>query len=86
MRGGERKEVRARMGLEWHDRHRDRYGRFTANNPSAPIQIHIRITQAQAEKLRAAALEAQQSLRSYCTAAILARMTAEGQIIEAGQT
>ena len=67
------------MGLEWHDRHRDKYGRFAPNRPPAPVQIHIRLTERQAERLHTAALEARQSLRTYCTRAVLARMAAEGQ-------
>ena len=74
------------MGLEWHDRHRDKYGRFAAVRPSAPVQVHIRLTVKQGEALHAAALAAHESIKGYCARAVLARMAAEGMEIPEGKT
>lgn len=68
------------MGLEWHDRRRDQYGRFAANRPPTPIQLHIRITEAKAELVRRAALAARLDMGRYVAAAIDARLTADGYL------
>lgn len=68
------------MGLEWHDRRRDKYGRFAADRVPALVQVHIRLTAKQADALRAAALAARESIKGYACKAVLARMAAEGQL------
>ena len=68
------------MGLEWHDRRRDKYGRFAAVTPPAPIQLHIRITETRAELVRRAALAARQDMGRYVATAIDARLTVDGYL------
>ena len=66
------------MGMEWHDRPRDRYGRFAQRRPPEPVQLHIRMTQARADLVHRAALAARQSLGGYVAGAIDQRLTADG--------
>lgn len=68
------------MGLEWHNRHRDKYGRFAPDNPAHVMQIHIRLTARQGEQLRLAAIAAHESMRTYASRALLARMKADGAL------
>lgn len=72
------------MGFEWHDRHRDQYGRFAAINPAMPVQIHIRMTAARAEAVRAAALAAHQDMGRYVADAIDARLLKDGHLTVSG--
>lgn len=68
------------MGLEWHDRPRDKYGRFAQRRPPEPVQLHIRMTEARAGLVRRAALAARQSLGGYVAGAVDQRLTADGYI------
>ena len=68
------------VGLEWHDRHRDKYGRFAADRVPALVQVHIRLTDKQARALRRAANEARETVKGYAARAVLARMAAEGKL------
>jgi hypothetical protein len=73
------------MGMEWHDRKRDKYGRFAMRRPPEPVQLHVRMTEARAKLVRRAALAARQSLGAYVAAAVDQRLTADGYIdIETG--
>ncbi len=68
------------MGMEWHDRRRDRYGRFAMRRPPEPVQLHVRMTEARADLVRRAALAAHQSIGAYVAAAVDQRLTADGYL------
>jgi uncharacterized protein (DUF1778 family) len=68
------------MGMEWHDRKRDRYGRFAMRRPPEPVQLHVRMTEARADLVRRAALAARQSLGGYVAGAVDERLTADGYL------
>ena len=68
------------MGMEWHDRRRDRYGRFAMRRPPEPVQLHVRMTEARADLVRRAALAAHVSMGRYVAAAVDQRLTADGYL------
>ena len=68
------------MGMEWHDRKRDKYGRFAMRRPPEPVQLHVRMTEARADLVHRAALAARQSLGGYVAGAIDERLTADGYL------
>lgn len=68
------------MGMEWHDRQRDRYGRFAMRRPPEPVQLHVRMTEARADLVRQAALAAHVSMGHYVAAAVDQRLTADGYL------
>lgn len=51
------------MAWEWHDRERDRYGRFAARHKRQ--QLHLRLTPEQIELIRAAARAAAMEISAY---------------------
>lgn len=65
------------MGFEYHERRRDRFGRFAGYEHPARYQIHIRLTEKQSEALHRAALAVPCDLRQYCLKAIRDRMKNE---------
>ena len=66
--------------MEWHERRRDKYGRFAAITPAMPVQLHVRMTEARAALVRKAALDAKQDVGRYVAAAVDARLTADGYL------
>ena len=68
------------MGMEWHERRRDKYGRFAVRRPPEPVQLHVRMIEARADLVRRAALAARQSIGAYVAAAVDQRLTADGYI------
>ena len=70
------------MGMEWHERRRDKYGRFMVIEPAAPVQLHIRTTEARAALVRRAALAAKMDVGRYVAKAIDARLTADGYLTD----
>ena len=51
------------MGWEYHERTRDRFGRFAAR--AGKEQLHLRLTPHQTEKIRNAARAAQMEISQY---------------------
>ena len=70
----------AGLRAEWHDRRRDRFGRFAPCQPAEPVQIHVRLSERRAERVRRAALAAQMSLGRYVARAIDARLRLDGYL------
>ena len=51
------------MGWEWHDRERDRYGRFATRHKRE--QLHLRLTPEQCALIRNAARAARMEVSAY---------------------
>jgi predicted HicB family RNase H-like nuclease len=72
--------------MEWHDRKRDKYGRFAMRRPPEPVQFHVRMTEARADLIRRAALAAHISMGHYVAAAVDQRLTADGYLSDEAAT
>ena len=59
------------MGYEYHNRRRNRYGKFDFTHHTC--QIHVYCTANEIRTIRAAALEAAEDLSEYCRNAALER-------------
>ena len=62
------------MGWEYHDRRRDKYGRFSRGRRTA--QLHLYCTPRQAEAIRVAALASAQDVSCFCITAIMKQVEA----------
>lgn len=60
------------MGWEWHNRHRDRQGRFVCAGIDA--QLHVRCTEDQLARIRARACARQQTVSAYVLSLVRAEM------------
>ena len=60
------------MGWEWHNRHRDRQGRFICSGVAA--QLHVRCTEEQLARIRARACARQQTVSAYVLSLVRAEM------------
>ena len=65
------------MGWEWHERERDRYGRFAARHKRN--QLHLRLTLEQCGRIRAAARAAQMEVSAYVWKVLEKELTENGQ-------
>ena len=63
-----------KMGWEWHNRHRDRQGRFICSGVAA--QLHVRCTEEQLARIRARACARQQTVSGYVLSLVRAEMVA----------
>lgn len=68
---------------EWHDRRRDSFGRFAPCNPPETVQLHVRLSERRAERVRRAALAARMSLGRYVAWAIDNRLRTDGYMTDA---
>lgn len=66
------------MAWEWHDRPRDRYGRFATRHKRD--QLHLRLPPAQIETIRQAASTARMEISAYVWQAV-ETVTANGQAV-----